>query len=103
MNTLANNLLATGLTVAWGVMPLPALAAEDNNPAKAPRVEEPQDRGYHHHRQHFLYDSEYQPETDGSAPRTDGVAPRAKDCTDQRVRLPRDDGTTAVARIDKCR
>jgi hypothetical protein len=102
MKTLANFLLATALAVAWGVMPLPAMAAEDTNPAKSPRVEEPQDRGYHHHRQHFLYDSEYQPETDGHAPRTDGVAPRARDCTDQRARVSRGDGTTTVTRIDKC-
>jgi hypothetical protein len=103
MKILAIGLLATGLAVAWGVMPLPAVAAEDNSPAAAPRVEESQDRGYHHHRQHFLYDSEYQPETDGYTPRTDGAAPRAKDCTDERVRVRRGDGTTAVARIDKCR
>jgi hypothetical protein len=102
MKILAISLLASGLAVAWGVMPLTAIAAEDDNPAKAPRVEESQDRGYHHHRQNFLYDSEYQPETDGSS-RTDGAAPRARDCTDERVRVRRGDGTTAVARIDKCR
>ena len=95
--------LAITLAVACAVTPLLAMAAEDNNPAEGPRVEATQDRGYHHHRQHFLYDSEYQPETDGVAPRTDGVAPRAKDCTDERVRVARGDGTTAVERSDKCR
>jgi hypothetical protein len=103
MKVLAIGLLAGGCAVAWGVTALPAMAAEDDNPAEGPRVEQPQDRGYQHRRQHFLYDSEYQPETDGVAHRTDGIAPRAKECADERVRVSREDGTTSVARIDKCR
>jgi len=94
-------ILAIGLAVAWCVTPFAAMAEDDTSTEL--RAEAPQDRGDQHHRQHFLYDSEYQPGTDGAAARTDGVGPRAKDCTDERVRVSRGDGTTSVARIDKCR
>jgi len=45
-------------------------------------------------RQHWLYDEENRPQTTGAAPQ--------QPCRDARVRVPRGDGTTAVARIDKC-
>ena len=97
-------ILAVSLVVAWCVMPLPAMAAEDNNPAERVGAGQSQDDGDHNHRrQHFLYDSEYQPNTDALASRTDAMAPRAGECAGERVRVPRGDGTTSVTRIDKCR
>jgi hypothetical protein len=93
-------ILTIAMAVVWCVTPLAAIAA--GGASKVLRAEELQDRGDRNHRQHFLYDLEYQPET-GAARGTDGVASPASDCADERVRVSRGDGTTSVARIDMCR
>jgi hypothetical protein len=77
-------------------LPFPAIAADEDNRAELGRVEALQDRKNEDRRQHFLYDAEHQPETTGSAS-------SAKDCKDERVRVSRGDGTTAVIRSNKCR
>ena len=77
-------------------VPFPAIAADEDNRAELGRVEALQDRKNEDRRQHFLYDAENQPETTGSAS-------SVKDCKDERVRVSRGDGTTAVIRSNKCR
>lgn len=46
-------------------------------------------------RWHWLYDEEHRPATTGAAS-------AERSCTVERVRVPRGDGTTTVARIDRC-
>ncbi len=77
-------------------LPFPAIAADEDNRAELGRVEALQDRKNEDRRQHFLYDAENQPETTGSASNN-------KDCKEERVRVPRGDGTTTVTRSNKCR
>ena len=79
----------------------PAIAADEDSRAELRRAEKLQDRKNEAptgeaRRQHFLYDAENQPETTGAGTGED-------DCKDERVRVPRGDGTTAVSRLNKCR
>jgi hypothetical protein len=49
-------------------------------------------------RQHYLYDDDNPPETTASGHATDAGA-----CADEPVRMRRADGSTVVARINRCR
>jgi hypothetical protein len=46
-------------------------------------------------RRHYLYDEQYRPQTDGTGPVIKG-------CTEERVRVRRSDGVTAIKRINRC-
>ena len=76
----------------------PALSApEQDNAAEVLRAESLQNTGRNNWkgRQHYLYDDEYQPETDGATPHIKG-------CTEEAVRMQRSDGKSTIKRINRC-
>jgi hypothetical protein len=76
----------------------PALTAPmQDSAAEALRTEALQNTGRDNWkgRQHYLYDDEYRPETDGAAPHIKG-------CTEEAVRMQRSDGRSTIKRINRC-
>jgi len=76
----------------------PALSApEHDNAAEVLRAEALQKAGRDNWkgRQHYLYDDENRPETDG-------MAPHIKGCMEEAVRMQRSDGKSTIKRINRC-
>jgi hypothetical protein len=76
----------------------PALSAQlQDDAAEALRIEALQNAGRENWkgRHHYLYDDEYQPETDAAAP-------SVKECSEVAVRTKRSDGKTTINRISRC-